>query len=206
MICDLRPVISIDRLKLGLRCARPVPSLCPASLALLALGTQASREDLATVAVRRKGRPKMSNACGALIAVHARYRGSATRRRDGPAHLEQVATIKRALGSFPVLAHGNVRRAAAAHSPRDAPRPRACCACPRVAPFERRPCVQPHSARAVPPRRRTAWLAPRRRARLRRAFRPASRRQPQKETARVAPKKVQEPSDDDDEEDDAKVN
>lgn len=46
----------------------------------------------------------------ALIAVHARYRGSATRRRDGPAHLEQVAAIKRVLGaSIPILANGNVR-------------------------------------------------------------------------------------------------
>mmetsp|Transcript_15347 Transcript_15347/g.35334 ORF Transcript_15347/g.35334 Transcript_15347/m.35334 type:complete len:428 (-) Transcript_15347:1147-2430(-) len=48
----------------------------------------------------------------ALIAVHARYRGSATRRRDGPAHLEQVAAIKQALGELPVLSNGNVREAA----------------------------------------------------------------------------------------------
>jgi len=49
----------------------------------------------------------------ALIAVHARYRGSATRRRDGPAHLQHVCAIRMALGgAVPVLANGNVRGAA----------------------------------------------------------------------------------------------
>ena len=53
----------------------------------------------------------------ALLAVHGRYRGSATRRRDGPAHLEQVAAVvaevKRAAGEqMPVLSNGNVRSAA----------------------------------------------------------------------------------------------
>jgi len=43
-----------------------------------------------------------------LIAVHARYRGTPTHRRDGPAHLEQVTAIKRVL-RVPVLANGNVR-------------------------------------------------------------------------------------------------
>lgn len=43
-----------------------------------------------------------------LIAVHARYRGSPTHRRDGPAHLEQVNPIKKVL-RIPVLANGNVR-------------------------------------------------------------------------------------------------
>mmetsp|Transcript_10926 Transcript_10926/g.27519 ORF Transcript_10926/g.27519 Transcript_10926/m.27519 type:complete len:542 (-) Transcript_10926:63-1688(-) len=43
-----------------------------------------------------------------LIAVHARYRGTATRRRDGPAHLEQVAAIKKVV-KVPVLSNGNVR-------------------------------------------------------------------------------------------------
>ena len=37
---------------------------------------------------------------------------TATRRRDGPAHLDQIAAVTRALGSFPVLANGNVRCAA----------------------------------------------------------------------------------------------
>ena len=47
----------------------------------------------------------------ALLAVHARYRGSATRRRDGPAQLEQVAAVKAAVGDLPVLSNGNVRTA-----------------------------------------------------------------------------------------------
>ena len=43
-----------------------------------------------------------------LIAVHARYRGTPTHRRDGPAHLEQVAIIKKAV-EVPVLANGNIK-------------------------------------------------------------------------------------------------
>ena len=43
-----------------------------------------------------------------MIAVHGRYRGTATRRREGAAHLNQIAEIKAALGDFPVLANGNV--------------------------------------------------------------------------------------------------
>lgn len=43
-----------------------------------------------------------------LIAVHARYRGTPTHRRDGPAHLDQVTVIKKIL-QVPVLANGNVR-------------------------------------------------------------------------------------------------
>ncbi|CAJ1401783.1 unnamed protein product [Effrenium voratum] len=43
-----------------------------------------------------------------LIAVHARYRGSPTHRRDGPAHLDQVAIIKKVV-KVPVLANGNVK-------------------------------------------------------------------------------------------------
>lgn len=46
-----------------------------------------------------------------LIAVHARYRGTATRRRDGPAFLDQVKEIKKAVG-IPVLSNGNVRSSA----------------------------------------------------------------------------------------------
>eukprot|EP00927_Polykrikos_kofoidii_P035677 TRINITY_DN30223_c0_g1_i2.p1 TRINITY_DN30223_c0_g1~~TRINITY_DN30223_c0_g1_i2.p1 ORF type:complete len:461 (+),score=53.34 TRINITY_DN30223_c0_g1_i2:120-1502(+) len=42
----------------------------------------------------------------ALLAVHARHRGTPTRRRDGPADLSQVREIKRAL-SVPVLSNGN---------------------------------------------------------------------------------------------------
>lgn len=47
----------------------------------------------------------------ALLAVHGRYRGSPTHKREGPAHLEQVAEIKRAV-SIPVLTNGNVSSAA----------------------------------------------------------------------------------------------
>ena len=52
---------------------------------------------------------KQLEASGAsLIAVHARYRGTPTHRRDGPAHLDQVAIIKKAV-SVPVLANGNIK-------------------------------------------------------------------------------------------------
>jgi len=44
----------------------------------------------------------------ALIAVHARYRGSPTQPRDGAAHLDQLPLVKHAL-SIPVLANGNTR-------------------------------------------------------------------------------------------------
>eukprot|EP00041_Stephanoeca_diplocostata_P038802 m.1556443 g.1556443 ORF g.1556443 m.1556443 type:complete len:770 (+) comp25272_c2_seq20:256-2565(+) len=48
-----------------------------------------------------------------LIAIHARYRGTATRRRDGPAHLDQLTQVVKALRSsnvqIPILANGNVR-------------------------------------------------------------------------------------------------
>lgn len=48
-----------------------------------------------------------------LIAVHARYRGTATRRRDGPAHLDQVKQIKDAMAectpSVPIISNGNVK-------------------------------------------------------------------------------------------------
>jgi len=47
--------------------------------------------------------------CG-LLAVHGRQRGSATRRRAGPADLSAVRAIKHAL-RIPVLTNGNVRRA-----------------------------------------------------------------------------------------------
>ena len=43
--------------------------------------------------------------------MHARYRGSPKHRRDGPAHLDQVAAIKAEL-SIPVLTNGNVSSAA----------------------------------------------------------------------------------------------
>ena len=46
-----------------------------------------------------------------LLAVHARQRGSETRRRAGPADLSAVRAIKRAL-AIPVVTNGNVRRAA----------------------------------------------------------------------------------------------
>jgi tRNA-dihydrouridine synthase 1 len=44
----------------------------------------------------------------AFIAVHARYRGSPTQPRDGPAHLDQLAGLKQGI-SIPVLANGNTR-------------------------------------------------------------------------------------------------
>eukprot|EP00912_Choanoflagellata_sp_UC4_P002163 UC4_evm2s1370 len=45
-----------------------------------------------------------------LITIHARYRGSATRRRDGPAHIDQVAEIRKALPkSVAIICNGNVR-------------------------------------------------------------------------------------------------
>ena len=47
----------------------------------------------------------------ALLAVHGRYRGSPLRRRDGPAHLDQIALIKQKL-HIPVITNGNVRSAA----------------------------------------------------------------------------------------------
>ena len=62
----------------------------------------------ATLALCRQ----LVDAGAALLAVHARYRGSATRRRDGPAMLEQVAAIKEADLGVPILANGNVRAAA----------------------------------------------------------------------------------------------
>mmetsp|Transcript_429 Transcript_429/g.1051 ORF Transcript_429/g.1051 Transcript_429/m.1051 type:complete len:388 (-) Transcript_429:79-1242(-) len=63
---------------------------------------------------------KQLRAAGAsLVAVHGRYptwltsdssRGSATNRRDGAAHLDQVAAIRAALPpDFPILSNGNVR-------------------------------------------------------------------------------------------------
>jgi hypothetical protein len=46
-----------------------------------------------------------------LIAVHARQRGSATRRREGPAQLDQLRSIVQAMPSdfIPILSNGNVR-------------------------------------------------------------------------------------------------
>jgi tRNA-dihydrouridine synthase 1 len=54
----------------------------------------------------------LREAGAALLAVHARYRGSATRRRDGPAHLDKVREIRDALPDVPILSNGNVRDAA----------------------------------------------------------------------------------------------
>ena len=54
---------------------------------------------------------QLQDAGCALIAVHGRYRGSPMHRRDGPAHLDQVARIKQAV-SVPVITNGNVRNAA----------------------------------------------------------------------------------------------
>ena len=60
----------------------------------------------ATVAFARQ----LESAGCALLAVHGRYRGSPMHRRDGPAHLDRVREIKRAL-SIPVITNGNVRDA-----------------------------------------------------------------------------------------------
>ena len=54
---------------------------------------------------------KLREAGAKLIAVHARYRGSPTRRRDGPADLDAVRAIKAALPDMPILSNGNVRDA-----------------------------------------------------------------------------------------------
>ena len=54
---------------------------------------------------------QLQDAGCALLAVHGRYRGSPLRRRDGPAHLDQIALIKQRL-SIPVITNGNVRDAA----------------------------------------------------------------------------------------------
>lgn len=51
---------------------------------------------------------KLEASGASLLAVHARYRGSPTHRRDGPAHLEQIAVLKKAV-RIPILANGNVR-------------------------------------------------------------------------------------------------
>lgn len=44
----------------------------------------------------------------AMIAVHARYRGSPTQPRSGPAHLDQLPALKRAL-SIPIVTNGNTK-------------------------------------------------------------------------------------------------
>lgn len=54
---------------------------------------------------------QLQDAGCALLAVHGRYRGSPLHRRDGPAHLDQIALIKQKL-SIPVITNGNVRNAA----------------------------------------------------------------------------------------------
>ena len=54
---------------------------------------------------------QLQDAGCALLAVHGRYRGSPLRRRDGPAHHDQIALIKQRL-SIPVISNGNVRNAA----------------------------------------------------------------------------------------------
>ena len=54
---------------------------------------------------------QLQDAGCALLAVHGRYRGSPSHRRDGPAHLDQIALIKQKL-TIPVITNGNVRNAA----------------------------------------------------------------------------------------------
>ncbi len=56
---------------------------------------------------------ELRDAGAAMVAVHARYRASFERdgagARDGPAMLDQVRDIKRAVGNFPVVSNGNVK-------------------------------------------------------------------------------------------------
>ena len=55
---------------------------------------------------------QLRDAGASLIAIHARYRASWERTsagaRDGPALLDQVATIKQSMGDFPIISNGNV--------------------------------------------------------------------------------------------------
>jgi tRNA-dihydrouridine synthase len=51
---------------------------------------------------------QLERAGAAAICVHARYRGSPTHRRDGPAHLHFVREIQ-AVASVPIITNGNVR-------------------------------------------------------------------------------------------------
>ena len=53
---------------------------------------------------------QLQDAGCALLTVHGRYRGSPMRRRDGPAHLDQIKLVKELL-TIPVLTNGNVRDA-----------------------------------------------------------------------------------------------
>ena len=76
---------------------------------------------LATVSETISFVKRLKDAGAALVAVHGRYptwltaggdssRGSATHRRDGAAHLDQVAAIRAAMPEdFPILSNGNVR-------------------------------------------------------------------------------------------------
>ena len=68
---------------------------------------------LSTVPETIKFCRQLAEAGAALIAIHARYRVDLTLRtgpgaRDGPAHLDQVEEIKRAVPSIPIIANGNV--------------------------------------------------------------------------------------------------
>ncbi|KAL1527221.1 hypothetical protein AB1Y20_015898 [Prymnesium parvum] len=54
---------------------------------------------------------QLEDAGCALLAVHGRTRGDPMHRRSGPADLQQIAAIKRAL-RIPVLSNGNVRNGA----------------------------------------------------------------------------------------------
>eukprot|EP01041_Mallomonas_annulata_P004909 gene4909-9790_t len=57
---------------------------------------------------------QLAHAGANLIAIHARYRVNLVGRtgpgaRDGPAHLDQVAVIKKAIPHIPIIANGNVK-------------------------------------------------------------------------------------------------
>jgi len=56
---------------------------------------------------------QLREAGAALIAIHGRYRVNLVGRsgpgaRDGPAHLDQIQTIKQAMPDFPIIANGNI--------------------------------------------------------------------------------------------------
>lgn len=56
---------------------------------------------------------QLESAGAALIAVHGRYRVNLVGRsgpgaRDGPAHLDQIKTIKESIKTIPIIANGNI--------------------------------------------------------------------------------------------------
>jgi tRNA-dihydrouridine synthase 1 len=89
----------------ALRCVRALARALPVPV-FAKIRLQDDLADTLTFAAQ------LREAGAALLAVHARYRGSATRRRDGAAHLDAVRAVKEALPDLPILSNGNVRGAA----------------------------------------------------------------------------------------------